>query len=154
MTSIRGCLVLALAACAPLAVGLGGCAPGEVVTTGTSTVTVEVVDLVGAQGSQLEAELAKNVDYGQTAPTWPLLSTAVTSSPFTFSDTVGSLPEGEFGLSVHAGADGKSQTAVVKGQGCEMTLLVGKDENVTISIDGLNAFGDKGYGDCRATVTR
>lgn len=150
----RGCLVLALAACVPLTIGLGGCAPDPVVTTGTNTLTVEVVDLVGAQGSQLQAELTKNVDYMQNAPTWALLSTSVTSSPFTFSGTVMSLPEGEFGLSVHAGAEGKSQTAAVKGQGCDMSFLLGKDEKVTISIDGLNAFGDKGYGECRATITR
>jgi hypothetical protein len=31
---------------------------------------------------------------------------------------------------------------------------MGRDESVTITIDGLNEFGDKGYGPCVATVTR
>jgi hypothetical protein len=35
-----------------------------------------------------------------------------------------------------------------------MTALLGKDETVRISIEGLNEFGDKGYGQCTATITR
>jgi hypothetical protein len=151
--SRRGAWILVLALCAPL-IGLTGCGRDTVETTGTSSLTVEVTELVGAQGSQLSAELSKNVDYLEKAPTWTLLTTTVTSSPFAFSDTVAQLPEGEFGLFVQAGLQGTSQKDQVKGQGCEMTVVLGKDEKVSISIDGLNEFGDKGYGQCKATVTR
>lgn len=146
--------VLASALCIPLAVGVCGCGQDEVATTGTNTLTVEVVNLVGAQGSDLSAELSKNVDYGQQAPVWTLPATPVTGSPFAHSETLTQLPEGEFDLTVRAGSDQKTQAAAVKGQACEMSLVMGKDETVTITIDGLNEFGDKGYGDCAATITR
>ena len=123
-------------------------------TTGTNTLTVEVTNLVEAQGSELTAELSKNVDYMQKAPVWTLLTTSVTSSPFSYSDTVPQLPEGEFDLSVRAGSDKGTEAAKVKGQACEMSFTMGRDESVTITIDGLNDFGDKGYGPCVATVTR
>jgi hypothetical protein len=137
-----------------LAVGVTGCGQDEVATTGTNSLTVEVVDLVGATGSELRGELSMNVDYGQTAPTWTMLTTPVTASPFTHSDTLGQLPEGEFGLFVTAGSAGTTETAKTKGQGCEMSVTLGADEQVTVSIAGLNEFGDKGYGECEATVTR
>jgi hypothetical protein len=35
-----------------------------------------------------------------------------------------------------------------------MSVTLGADEQVTVSIAGLNEFGDKGYGECKATVTR
>ena len=113
-----------------------------------------MTNLLGAQGSELTAELRKNVDYTQTAPVWTLLTTSVTASPFSYSDTVPQLPEGEFDLSVMAGSQKQSEVARVKGQACEMSFTMGRDENVTITIDGLNDFGDKGYGPCAATVTR
>ena len=113
-----------------------------------------MTNLVGAQGSELTAELSKNVDYLQKAPVWTLLTTSVTSSPFSYSDTVPQLPEGEFDLSVRAGSDQDTEVAKVKGQACEMSFMMGRDERVTITIDGLNEFGDKGYGPCVATVTR
>ncbi len=145
---------LMLCACLPLVVGVVGCGQDDEPTTGTNSLTVEVVNLVGAEGSQLEGELSKNVDYGQTAPTWALLTTNVTASPFSYSETVEALPEGEFDLTVQAGSAEKSEAAKVKGQACEMSLTLGKDEKVTVTIDGLNEFGDKGYGECSATVTR
>lgn len=148
----RGWLVLALALCLPVAVV--GCGQDEEATTGSNSVTVEVVDLVGATGSELNAELRKNVDYGQTPPVWTLLTTTVTDSPFTYRDTVAQLPEGEFDLAVMAGSDGKSESATVKGQGCGMAFTLGKDETVTVSIAGLHEFGEKGYGECTATLTR
>jgi hypothetical protein len=149
----QGVPILVLAMCVPL-ISSTGCGRDTVETTGTNSLSVEVTELVGAQGSQLSAELAKSVDYLQKAPTWTLLTTTVTSSPFDFSDTVARLPEGEFGLFVQAGSEGKSEKDQVKGQGCEMTVQLGKDEKVSISIEGLNEFGDKGYGQCRATITR
>lgn len=142
------------AVCVPMGLLLGACGEDVVETTGTNTLTVEVTNLVGAQGSELTAELSKNVDYMQTAPVWTLLTTSVTSSPFSYSDTVPQLPEGEFDLSVRAGSDKDTEAAKVKGQACEMSFTMGRDETVTITIDGLNAFGDKGYGPCEATVTR
>ena len=143
-----------LAVCVPMGLLLGACGEDVVETTGTNTVTVEVTNLVGAQGSELSAELSKNVDYMQEAPVWTLLTTSVTSSPFSYSDTVPQLPEGEFGLSVRAGSDKGTEAAKVKGQACDMSFTMGRDESVTITIDGLNDFGDKGYGPCVATVTR
>lgn len=146
--------IAVLCACIPVGLSLGACGQEVVETTGTSTLTVEVANLVGASGSELTAELTKNVDYGQEAPVWTALATSVTASPFSYSDTVAQLPEGEFGLTLKAGSDKQTETAKGKGQGCEMTFLLGQDENVTIAIDGLNDFGDKGYGPCAATVTR
>jgi hypothetical protein len=102
----------------------------------------------------LTAELGRNVDYTQEAPVWTFLVTSVTGSPFSYSDTVPQLPEGEFDLSVRAGSDKDVETAKAKGQACEMSFTMGRDESVTITIDGLNEFGDKGYGPCAATVTR
>jgi hypothetical protein len=64
------------------------------------------------------------------------------------------LPEGEFDLSVRAGSDKGTEAAKIKGQACDMSFTMGRDESVTITIDGLNDFGDKGYGPCVATVTR
>ena len=145
---------LMLCACVPLVVGVVGCGQDDEPTTGTSSLTVEVVNLVGAEGSQLEGEIRKNVDYGQTAPTWPLLSTPVTASPFSFSDTVEQLPEGEFDLTVQSGLAGTSEAAKTKGQACELSLKLGKGEKVTVTIDGLSEFGDNGYGECAATVAR
>lgn len=145
---------LMLCACLPMVVGVVGCGQDDERATGTNALTVEVVNLVGAEGSQLTGELSKNVDYGHTAPTWPLLSTTVTASPFSFSDTVAQLPEGEFDLTVQAGLAGTSEAAKVKGQACELSLTLGKDEKVTVTIDGLNEFGEKGYGECAATITR
>ena len=89
-----------LAVCFPVGLLLGACGEDVVETTGTNTLTVEVTNLVGAQGSELTAELSQNVDYLQTAPVWSLLTTSVTASPFSYSDTVPQLPEGEFDLSV------------------------------------------------------
>ena len=153
MTSItRRAAVIAL--CLPAALWLGSCGQGADQATGTSSLTIEVVNLVGAQGSQLSAELVKNVDYLEKAPMWTFLTTDVDASPFEYSDTQGLLPEGEFGLMVRAGSDKQTETAKGKGQGCEMTVLLGKDEAVTVSIDGLNDFGDKGYGPCAAQVSR
>ena len=142
-----------LGAWVPVGLLLAACGE-DVVTTGTNTLTVEVTNLLGAQGSELTAELRKNVDYTQTAPVWTLLTTSVTASPFSYSDTVPQLPEGEFDLSVMAGSQKQSEVARVKGQACEMSFTMGRDESVTITIDGLNDFGDKGYGPCAATVTR
>jgi hypothetical protein len=142
--------MLLAALCLPL-IGVVGC--GQVESTGTSSLTVEMRDLVGARGSELSAELRKDVDYGQTAPTWTFLTATVTSSPFAFTDTVGQLPEGEFDLVVTAGSAGKSQVEKVKGQGCEMRLVLAEGAQVTISIDGLNQFGT-GYGECNATTSR
>ena len=143
-----------LAVCLPMGLLLGACGEDAVETTGTNTLTVEVTNLVGAQGSELTAELGKNVDYLQKAPVWTFLVTSVTSSPFSYSDTVPQLPEGEFDLSVRAGSDKGTEAAKVKGQACDMSFTMGRDESVTITIDGLNDFGDKGYGPCVATVTR
>ena len=138
----------------PLGLLLGACGEDVVETTGTNTLTVEVANLVGAQGSELTAELSKNVDYFQEAPVWTFLTTPVTGSPFSYSDTVPQLPEGEFDLSVRAGSEKGTETGEVKGQACEMSFTMGRDERVTITIDGLNDFGDKGYEPCTATVTR
>jgi hypothetical protein len=143
-----------LAVYVPMGLLLGACGDDVVETTGTNTLTVEVTNLVEAQGSELTAELSKNVDYTQKAPVWTLLTTSVTSSPFSYSDTVPQLPEGEFDLSVRAGSDKGTEPAKVKGQACDMSFTMGRDESVTITIDGLNDFGDKGYGPCVATVTR
>lgn len=144
-----------LAVCVPVGgLFLGACGQDVVETAGTNTLTVEVTNLVGAQGSELTAELSKNVDYMQKAPVWTLLTTSVTGSPFSDSVTVTQLPEGEFDLSVTAGSDKGTEVAKVKGQACEMSFTMGRDESVTITIDGLNEFGDKGYGPCAATVTR
>ena len=55
---------------------------------------------------------------------------------------------------VRAGSDEQTEGAKGKGQGCEMTFVMGKDETVTIAIDGLNEFADKGYEPCAATITR
>jgi len=143
-----------LAVCVPMGLLLGACGEDVVETTGTNTLTVEVTNLVGAQGSELTAELSQNVDYMQKAPVWTLLTTSVTSSPFSYSDTVPQLPEGEFDLSVRAGSDKGTDVTKVKGQACDMSFTMGRDESVTITIDGLNDFGDKGYGPCVATVTR
>ena len=143
-----------LAVFVPVGLLLGACGEDVVETTGTNTLTVEVTNLVGAQGSELTAELSKNVDYLQEAPVWTLLTTSVTASPFSYSDTVPQLPEGEFDLSVRAGSDKGAEAAKGKGQACEMSFTMGRDESVTIAIDGLNEFGDKGYGPCTATVTR
>lgn len=143
-----------LAVCVPMGLVVGACGQDVVETTGTNSVTVEVANVVGAQGSTMTGELRKNVDYLQEAPVWALLTTSVTGSPFSYSDTVPQLPEGEFDLMVSAGSDAGSQQAKVKGQACEMTFTMGRDESVTITIDGLNQFGDKGYGPCAATVTR
>jgi hypothetical protein len=148
----RSVPILVLALSASL-IGLSGCGR-DVETTGTNTLTVEVEDLVGAQGSQVRGDLTKNVDYLQQAPIWTVFDTAVTSSPFSTSSTLPGLPEGEFGLTVTAGPGGKSRPEDVKGQGCEMSFLLGKDDKVTVTIAGLNAFGDKGYGECKATITR
>lgn len=153
MARIRWIAVV-LAVGVPMGPLLGACGEDVVETTGTNTLTVEVVNLAGAQGSELTAELSKNVDYMQKAPVWTLLTTSVTSSPFSYSDTVPQLPEGEFDLSVRAGSDKDAETAKAKGQACEMSFTMGRDESVTITIDGLNDFGDKGYGPCAATVTR
>jgi hypothetical protein len=144
----------ALAVFVPVGLLLGACGEDVVETTGTNTLTVEVTNLVGAQGSELTAELSKNVDYLQEAPVWTLLTTSVTASPFSYSDTVQQLPEGEFDLSVRAGSEKDTKVATVKGQACGMSFTMGRDESVTIAIDGLNEFGDKGYGPCTATVTR
>lgn len=157
MTGSRGATgwrMVCWAVTLPLALGVAGCGQDEVVTVGTNTLTVEVTNLVGADGSQLTAELSKNVDYGQTAPTWQLFGTDVTASPFSANATLERLPEGGFDLSLNAGVPGESQKEQVKGQGCEMSFTMGRDETVTIRIDGLNAFGDKGYGDCKATIVR
>lgn len=143
-----------LAVLVPVGLLLGACGEDVVETTGTNTLTVEVTNLVGAQGSELTAELGMNVDYLQEAPVWTLLTTSVTASPFSYSDTVPQLPEGEFDLSVRAGSDKDTEMAKSKGQACEMSFTMGRDETVTIAIDGLNEFGDKGYGPCAATVTR
>ena len=153
MSRIRWAATI-LAVCLPMGLLLGACGSDVVETTGTNTLTVEVTNLVEAQGSELTAELSKNVDYMQKAPVWTVLVTSVTSSPFSYSDTVPQLPEGEFGLSVRAGSDQGTEVAKVKGQACEMSFTMGRDESVTITIDGLNDFGDKGYGPCVATVTR
>ncbi len=145
---------IALALCIPLTIVLSSCGQEEVNTTGTNSLTVEVTNLVGAQNSELTAEMGMNVDYGQEAPVWTFLTTTVTGSPFSSADTLEKLPEGQFDLTVLAGSDTKTEAAKVKGQGCEMTFQMGKDETLTIAIDGLNEFGDKGYGPCAATVTR
>jgi hypothetical protein len=145
---------IALALCVPLAMGLSSCGQEEVDTTGTNTLTVEVANLVGAQDSELTAEMSMNVDYGQEAPVWTLLTTTVTGSPFSFADSLEQLPEGEFDLMVRAGSDEQTEGAKGKGQGCEMTFVMGTDETVTIAIDGLNEFADKGYEPCAATITR
>jgi hypothetical protein len=152
--SRSGWLRVVIALCVPLAIGLSSCAHEQVDTTGTNSVTVEVANLVGAQNTELTAEMSMNVDYGQKAPVWTFLTTTVTGSPFSFADSLGQLPEGEFDLMVRAGSDEQTEAAKGKGQGCEMTYVMGKDETVTIAIDGLNEFGDKGYGPCAATVTR
>jgi hypothetical protein len=142
-----------LAVCIPMGTLLGACGQ-DVETTGTNTLTVEVSNLVGAQGSELTAELIKDVDYMQKAPVWTLLTTTVTGSPFSYSDTVRQLPEGEFTLLVKAGSDKGTELAKVKGQACEVTFTMGRDETVTITMDGLSEFVDKGYEPCMATVTR
>lgn len=148
-------------AAAVLAVGLtvpvGGLAAcqSQVETTGTNSLTIGIKDLTGAQGSQLNAELSKNVDYLQEVPTWTMFALTVPSTPFSSADTLDGLPEGEFDLLVQAGSPQKSTGAPVKGQGCELSFLLGKDERLQITIDGLNPFvGDRGYGPCRATLTR
>ena len=143
-----------LAVSVPMGLLVGACGQDVVETTGTNTLTVEVTNLVGAQGSELTAELRENVDYLQEAPVWTLLTTSVAASPFSYSDTVPQLPEGEFDLVVRAGSDKDAEAAKVKGQACEMSFTMGRDERVRITIDGLNAFGDKGSGPCAATVTR
>ena len=140
--------------CIPAVVWMGGCGQDVTTETGTNSLTLEVVDLVGAQGSQLGADMIKKVDYGQKPPVWNFLDTAVPESPFSYSETVQQLPEGEFDLMVRAGSDKSGEVAQGKGQGCEMTFQLGRDESVTITITGLNDFGDKGYGPCSATVTR
>jgi hypothetical protein len=145
---------LVIALCVPLVIGLSSCAQEAVDITGTNSLTVEVTDLVGAQNSELTAEMTMNVDYGQKAPVWTLITTTVTGSPFSFAESLGQLPEGEFDLTVRAGSDEQTEAAKGKGQGCEMTFVMGKDETVTITIDGLNQFADKGYGPCAAQVTR
>ena len=147
---LTGKRVLAVAICLSMGIAVAACG-GEVESIGTNTLTVAVTNLVGAQDSELRAELGLNVDYLQQAPTWEFLTTTVTASPFGYRDTVQQLPEGEFTLSINAGSDEKSQAAEVKGQGCEMNFTMGMDETVTITIDGLNEFGDKGYGPCNAT---
>lgn len=152
--SRSGATLVGLALAVPLALGVAGCGQDEVSTVGTNTLVVEVVNLVDAEGSPLTAELSKDVDYGQTAPTWQLFGADITASPASATDTLENLPEGGFGLSLTAGVSGTSKAAEVKGQGCEMTFLLGRDETVTIRIDGLNTFGDKGYGECAATIQR
>jgi hypothetical protein len=62
------------------------------------------------------------------------LATKVPSSPFTHSHAVGQLTEGEFNLVVMAGSGARSEAGAVKGQGCEMTLKLGRDEKVAVSI--------------------
>ncbi|MGB7962345.1 MAG: hypothetical protein WCF12_05205 [Propionicimonas sp.] len=141
---VLGVSALALATAA----GLAGCGSD---TSGTSSLTVELTDLVGAEGTQLRAELRKTAGYFEEAPVWEFLTTTVSDSPFAQTGTVEELPDGEFTLVVLAGSDEKSKVAEVKGQGCEMTLALGKGEHATIAIDGLNEFGEKGYGECRAT---
>lgn len=154
MRSQRSVRVGAFALALPLVLGVSACGKDVEQTTGTNSLTIELSQLVNATGSELTAELRKNVDYGKTAPTWSFPAAAVTASPFTYRGTVDNLPEGEFDLTVQSGLAGTSQKAQVKGQACEMSLRLGKDEKATIAITGLNEFGDKGYGECRATVTR
>lgn len=134
-----------------LVAGSTACGRDVSADVGTNSLTVQVTNLVGAQGSQMHGELIRNVDYLDRAPVWQLLTVDVTGSPFSASDTVDQLPEGEYDLTIVAGSDSKSQAAGVKGQGCEMSLTLGKDDHATLVIDGLNEFGDKGYGPCNAT---
>lgn len=54
------------AVCVPMGLLLGACGEDVVETTGTNTLTVEVTNLVGAQGSELTAELSKNVPRSRT----------------------------------------------------------------------------------------
>lgn len=154
MPSRRTIRVVALVLVVPLVTGISACGKDAEQTTGTNSLTIELSQLVNATGSDLKAELSKNVDYGKTAPTWSFPTQAVTSSPFSYKGTLDNLPEGEFNLSVQAGLAGTSQKAQVKGQACEMSFLLGNAEKVTIAITGLNEFGDKGYGECKATLTR
>lgn len=136
------------AAAVAMTVGLAACGTE---TTGTSSLTVELTNLVGAEGSQLRAELTKKVDYGQKPPIWEFLTTTVSTSPFAHTGTVEDLPDGDFTLVVLAGSDEKSKAAEVKGQGCEITVTLGEGERATFAIEGLNEFGEQGYGACRAT---
>ncbi len=138
-----------------LTVAVAGCGEDER-PTGTSSLTVELTNLVGAAGSQTRADLSQDAgDYFSQTPTWEFLTTEATSSPYSVTDTVAQLPEGDFLLSITAGSDEDSQGASVKGQGCEMTLTLGQGEDVTITIDGLNEFADQGgYGECAATIVR
>jgi hypothetical protein len=62
----NGVPILVLAMCVAL-IGSTGCGRDTVETTGTNSWAVEVTEMVGAQGSQLSAELTKNVDYLQKA---------------------------------------------------------------------------------------
>jgi hypothetical protein len=137
-------------------VGLSGCGEDvDTAATGSNTLVVEVVDITDAQGSALRAELAKNVDPMSKPPMWNFLEADVTSSPFAYSETLGDLPEGEFSLAVIAEPPpGTAEGTAQKGIGCDMAFTLGKDDTLTVTIDGLNAFGDKGYGACTATMTR
>lgn len=141
----------------PLAgLGLSGCGQDlDTVDSGTNTLIVQVQDVTDAQGSALRAELVKNVDPMSKPPVWNFMEADVTTSPFSYSQTVGELPEGEFSLAVIAEPPaGTAQGAAQKGIGCETTLMLGKDDTLTVTIDGLNPFGDKGYGECSATMSR
>lgn len=63
--------------------------------------------------------------------------------------------ERHFDLSVIAEpAEGTATGTAQEGIGCGMTFAVGEAERVTVTIDGLQDFGDKGYGPCNATVER
>lgn len=136
--------------------GIVACGEDQDTTaTGTNSLTLAVSNVVDAIGSSTRAELVKNVDYGQQAPTWTFAETTLQTSPASFEDLLSDLPQGEFSLMVVAEPAPESATgAAQKGLGCELSLILGEREDVTVSIDGLNAFGDKGYGQCTAEVTR
>lgn len=141
---------------ASLATGIASCgADQDTAVTGSNTLTLQVTNVVDAVGSSTRAELVMNVDYGEQAPTWTFAETTLQTSPASFEDTLADLPEGEFSLAVVAEPPpGSASGTAQKGVGCEFTFLLGQDEQVTVAINGLNAFGDKGYGECSAEVTR
>lgn len=134
---------------------LVGCGLVNGPTTGSSTLTIVVVNLMDAEGSRLHGELVKNVEPTRIAPTWAVLRRAVDASPYTASTTLTRMPEGEFSLTVVAEpAGGTASAKEQKGFGCELTFQMGAQRQVTVTINGLDPYGDRGYGTCDASFDR
>ena len=133
--------------------GLVACGPQDNSQDGNSqesgSLTVELSGLQGADGTELSATLSEaDVSGLASARTWDFLTTTVPGSPYDYTDTLGEVPPGAYVLGVVAGTDVTSDVAAVKGQGCEMDVTIGPGEAVVLRINGLNQFGDKGYGPC------